>query len=91
MGNLEKDKMNELEKLYDKLSSMNFVRHHAHLEAFLEFLEKGNAATLCLIEAAHYKHLAQIDGIREEAKKESEYFLKKAIEYEGKTSNNEDD
>lgn len=70
----------------EKLSAADFSQFHKYIDDLCEIFEKEKLHTLakdlCFSVAAHYKHLAQIDGIREEAKKEAEYFFQKGLEYE---------
>ena len=69
----------------EKLDAANFSQFHRHIDNLCKIFEKEElyplAEALCFSVAAHYKHLAQIDGIREEARKEAEYFLQKGLGY----------
>ncbi len=79
---LKADKMGD-ETLSDKLSPLDFEETREKLTSILKSMDgnPGLQGNLCLVVAMHYKHLAQIDGIKEEASKEMDYFHQEALGY----------
>lgn len=71
------------EILNDKLESLNFEKTREKLVDVIKSMDgnPGLQKNLCLALARHYKHLAQIDGIREYALKEEDYFYQAAMGY----------
>lgn len=68
-------------KLED-LSALNFEESDKKFEEILNKINNiGVKYDLCSLRAKTYKYLAQIDGIREEAKKRAEYYLQEAEKY----------
>lgn len=63
------------------LASKDFIESRKEFEEQISNIKSLSIRSdLCLSIARHYKHLAQIDGIKEKAKEEAKYFLKKSAE-----------
>lgn len=69
----------------EKIEAADFSRFRKYIDGLLGVYESiqnySGAQALCFAVAAHYKHLAQLDGIRDSAKQEAQYFLQKGFEY----------
>lgn len=66
----------------EDLPALNFEDSDKRFEEILKRISEVSIKyDLCLLMAKSYKHLAQIDGIREEARKRVEYYLREAEKY----------
>lgn len=70
-----------------ELSCRNFKEFSERLSEIIEGIPDINTRIkLCREMSEHYKHLAQLDGIRDDARKLQDYFYQAALGYGYKLS-----
>jgi len=69
--------------LFDKIKPADFEKTRENLNNILKTMEGDPQLqqSLCSAMAKHYRHLAQIDGMRDEALEEADYFSQAEIGY----------
>lgn len=69
----------EHKEIFDRIDPLNFEKTRYYLDINLCMIHDPVVKkALCNAISGHYRHLAQIDGIRENALEEADYFFKKA-------------
>lgn len=72
----------------DDVEKADFTETREDIDKILDSLDSFDnphlQSAICGMVVRHYKHLAQLDGIRDNAKEEAKYFLQKLNQYETK-------